>query len=57
LAASLQVGDQIQTIGGIKGRVHHLDGDDVILEVEQGRIRISRRAVASRAHPGDQTSE
>lgn len=49
LASSLQLGDEIQTIGGIKGRVTRLDGDDVIVEVEQGMLRISRRAIASRA--------
>lgn len=49
LASSLQLGDEIQTIGGIKGRVARLDQDDVVLEVEEGRIRVTRRAVASRA--------
>lgn len=48
LAAAIQVGDEIQTIGGIKGRVYGLDGDDVILEIEQGRIRVTRRAIANR---------
>jgi preprotein translocase subunit YajC len=51
LASSLQLGDEIQTIGGIKGRVRRLDGDDVVLDVEQGQLRISRRAVASRVGP------
>jgi preprotein translocase subunit YajC len=51
LASSLQLGDEIQTIGGIKGRVIRLDGDDVVLDVEQGQLRISRRAVASRVGP------
>lgn len=49
LAASLQLGDEIQTIGGLKGRVTRLDGDDVVLEIEEGRIRVTRRAVASRS--------
>lgn len=48
LASSLQVGDEVQTIGGLKGRVVSLDGDDVVLEVEQGRIKIVRRAVANK---------
>ncbi len=51
LAASLQIGDEIQTIGGIKGRVSRLDEDDVVLDVEQGQIRMSRRSVASRLGP------
>lgn len=48
LASSLQLGDKVQTIGGIKGRVAALDGDEVVLEVEQGRIRVVRRAVANK---------
>jgi preprotein translocase subunit YajC len=48
LASSLQVGDEIQTIGGIKGRVASIDGDDLVVDVEEGRLRITRRAVASR---------
>ncbi|HEX2154424.1 MAG TPA: preprotein translocase subunit YajC [Acidimicrobiia bacterium] len=55
LASSLSVGDEIQTIGGIKGRVTRLDGDDVVLELEQGQIRLSRRAVASRVEPETET--
>lgn len=51
LASSLQVGDEIQTIGGIKGRVARLDEEDVVLDVEQGQIRMSRRSVASRLGP------
>lgn len=51
LSSSLQLGDEIQTIGGIKGRVIRLDADDVVLDVEQGQVRISRRAVASRVGP------
>lgn len=51
LASSLQLGDEIQTIGGIKGRVSRLEGDDVVLDVETGQLRISKRAVASRVGP------
>jgi preprotein translocase subunit YajC len=57
LAASLQLGDEIQTIGGIKGRIKRLDEDDVVLEVEQGEIRMSRKAVASRLGPERETTE
>lgn len=48
LASSLQLGDEVQTIGGLKGRVAALDGDDLILEIEQGRIRVVRRAIANK---------
>ncbi|MFO7293854.1 MAG: preprotein translocase subunit YajC [Actinomycetes bacterium] len=51
LAESLQLGDEVQTIGGIKGKVKRLDGDDVVLQIEQGELRVSRRAVANRLGP------
>lgn len=57
LASSLQLGDEIQTIGGIKGRVKRLDEDDVVLELEQGEIRMSRKSVASRLGPERETTE
>lgn len=48
LAGSLQIGQEIRTVGGIHGRVVSLDEDSVVLRVEEGQIRISRRAVGSR---------
>ncbi|CAN5198401.1 hypothetical protein BH18ACT5_BH18ACT5_14110 [soil metagenome] len=48
LASSISVGDKVQTIGGIQGRVQSLDDATVVLEVEQGRIRIARRAIAQK---------
>jgi preprotein translocase subunit YajC len=48
LTASLEVGDRVQTIGGIRGVIRALDDDSVVLEVEQGKIRLARRAVASK---------
>jgi preprotein translocase subunit YajC len=49
--SALSVGDEVQTIGGIMGRVVHLDEDSVVLEVESGRLRLARRAIASRNTP------
>lgn len=48
LQAALAVGDEVQTIGGIMGRVVALDEDSVVVEVESGRLRFARRAIASR---------
>lgn len=48
LAASVAVGDRVQTIGGIQGRVHSLDDATVVLELEQGRIRVAKRAIAQK---------
>jgi preprotein translocase subunit YajC len=48
LSRSLQLGDRVQTIGGIQGVVRSLDDDSVVIEIEQGRMRVVRRAVANR---------
>ena len=48
LADSIGVGDEIRTIGGIHGRVISGDEDSVVIAVEEGRLRVSRRAVGTR---------
>lgn len=48
LQSELARGDRVQTIGGIQGRVVEIDSDSVVLEVESGRIRVVRRAIAAR---------
>ncbi len=49
LSASLEIGDDVRTIGGIHGRILTIDEESVLLEVEQGQIRIARRAVGAKA--------
>lgn len=53
LSESLAVGQEVRTIGGIHGVVLSLDDDSVVLTVEEGRLRVSRRAIGSRV--GDET--
>jgi len=48
LTSTLQLGDKVQTIGGIQGVIRALDDDAVVIEVEQGRLRIVRKAIANR---------
>ena len=48
LTTTLQLGDRVQTIGGIQGVIRALDDDAVVIEVEQGRLRVVRRAIANR---------
>ena len=48
LQSAISVGDQIQTIGGIQGRVTGMDDDTVVIEIESGRMRVARRAVSAR---------
>ncbi|HUO46167.1 MAG TPA: preprotein translocase subunit YajC [Acidimicrobiia bacterium] len=48
LTSSLELGDRIQTIGGIQGVIRSLDDESVVIEVEQGRMRVVRKAIANK---------
>jgi len=48
LAASLEIGAEVRTIGGIHGTVVSIDEDSVVLKVEDGQLRLSKRAIGSR---------
>lgn len=48
LADSLELGDRVQTVGGIFGAVRRIDEDGVVLEVENGSLKFSKRAIASK---------
>ncbi len=48
LQSAVSIGDQIQTIGGIQGRVVSLDDDTLVIDIESGRMRVARRAIAAR---------
>ncbi len=54
LAASLQIGDEVRTIGGIHGTVVSMTEDSVVLRVEDGQIRFAKRAIGNRV--GDDTT-
>jgi preprotein translocase subunit YajC len=48
LSSSLKSGDEVRTVGGIHGTVIAADDDSVVLKGEEGRIRVSRRAIGAR---------
>lgn len=54
LAESLEVGSEVRTIGGIHGTVVSVDDDSVVLRVEDGQIRVTKRAIGARV--GDDAS-
>ena len=54
LSESLGPGQEVRTIGGIHGRVVSIDDDSVVLAVEEGKIRVSKRAIGSRV--GEETT-
>lgn len=50
LMSQLEVGAEVQTIGGIYGRIEFLDDATAIIQVEGGsRLRVARRAIAGPA--------
>ena len=49
LRDSVEVGDQIRTIGGILGRVTRINGDEVVIDVGGGtNLTITVRAIAEK---------
>ena len=58
LVASLQVGDEIVTSGGIYGTIRGLGDGTVDLEVASGIVlRVARGAIAQRVEPDVETDE
>ncbi len=52
LVASLEVGDEIRTGGGIFGTIRRLDEESAIIEVEDGGLlRVVRLAIIARVEP------
>jgi preprotein translocase subunit YajC len=59
LIASVQVGDEILTAGGLYGHVRALgDEDDLVVEIAPGtEVRVARRAVAGVVPPEDELAD
>jgi preprotein translocase subunit YajC len=58
LVASLQVGDEVVTSGGIYGTIRGLDNGTVDLEVSSGIVlRVARGAIAQRVGPDQRPDE
>ena len=59
LIESIEVGDEILTVGGIIGRVRSEHGDEELLvEIAPGtEVRVSRRAVAAVLPPEDEEED
>jgi len=48
MASSLNPGDRVQTFGGVYGVVESMDDDSVVIRLEDGKMRIARRAIGSK---------
>jgi preprotein translocase subunit YajC len=58
LMKSLEVGDEVQTIGGMFGTIRSLDDDSVTVEVSPGvEIRFVRGAIARKLVMEDETQD
>jgi preprotein translocase subunit YajC len=59
LMESVDVGDEILTVGGLYGIVQEIDEDeDLVVEIAEGiHARIARRAVASVVKPDDELDD
>lgn len=62
MLSSMKKGDRVQTSGGIIGTIQEVYDDEMVLRLEEGRVRVSRGAVQgvikeSRTRPEDQSPE
>jgi preprotein translocase subunit YajC len=58
LVATLRVGDEVVTSGGIYGTIQTLDDEAVELEVAPGVVlRVARGAIAQRVGPADEPAD
>ncbi len=48
LSESLAPGQEVRTIGGIHGTVLSVSDDSVVLRVEEGKIRVAKRAIGAK---------
>ncbi len=53
---SLEIGDLVRTAGGIYGVIVSIDETEVVIGVEEGRLRLARAAVQSRIEPEPEPS-
>jgi preprotein translocase subunit YajC len=58
LQRSLELGDEVVTIGGILGTIRRFDGDVVTLELSPGaEARVNRRAISGKVDSAGRTDE
>jgi preprotein translocase subunit YajC len=43
---SLEVGDKVMTLGGIHGKVVEIGETDIVMAIDQGRLRIEKAGVS-----------
>lgn len=54
LLSSIKKHDKVQTLGGVIGTIIEIDGDEVVLRLDEGRMRVSRGAIQTVLREGRQ---
>ena len=58
LQSSLELGDEVITIGGFLGTIRRFDAEVVTLELSPGvEARVNRRAISGKVQPGETVEE
>lgn len=57
LMRSLEIGDTVRTAGGIFGVIVSIDETEVVLGVEEGRLRVARAAIQTRIEAEEPSSD
>ncbi len=54
LRRSIEIGDEVRTIGGIYGVVRSIEDEDMVIDVGGGTtLRVTRRAIAEKLTAGE----
>lgn len=54
LRSSIEIGDEVRTVGGIYGVVRSIEDDDMVIDVGGGTtLRVTKRAVADKLTGGE----
>jgi len=62
LMNSMRKGDRVQTLGGMLGTVQEVFDNEVVLRLEEGRVRVARSSIqtvlkSSDSRPGERSAE
>ena len=53
---SLEVGDKVMTLGGIHGKIVEIGETDVVMAIDQGRLRIEKAGISPSKQMDAQTN-
>ncbi|MGL5822152.1 MAG: preprotein translocase subunit YajC [Sarcina sp.] len=57
MLSELRIHDKIVTKGGIIGRIHKINGDEIIIESEGTKLRVAKQGINSKLEKGSEKPE